>query len=152
MADRGYHEAESVAEMLERLSIAEPNSGCHLWLGKVGAHGYAYCAYRLDGKRFHRKAATVAYELAKGRVPPGLEISHTCANVLCVNPDHLLAETHSENIRRRPRYRFVLNCPHCGEPKEFVTSRSKKGEEGEWVCRPCRARRAAEWRAKRSTT
>jgi hypothetical protein len=74
--------------------------GCWIWLGQTGTGGYAYI--KADGKK--QKAASVVYRYYKGEVPSGLEISHTCkpfGNPLCVNPDHLVAETHSENLKRR---------------------------------------------------
>jgi hypothetical protein len=113
-------------------------TGCWEWLGQTGGtHGYGYIKF--NGKK--QKAATVAYVWKKGPVPKGLEISHICpggGNVLCVNPDHLIAETHSENLKRRRKYRYVFNCKHCGQPKEQV--------KNAWICVPCRASRAKDWR------
>lgn len=135
-----YHRPEPVAEKLARLSrMAE--SGCREWLGKIGTHGYAYIDYRVGHRRFHRKAATVAYELRNGPVPKGKEVSHSCDNRKCVNPDHLLAETHSENITRRAPYRWGLRCKHCKAEKEQADWKRR-----EWTCRDCNARRAKEWR------
>lgn len=46
------------------------------------------------------RAHRFAYELHKGPIPKGLEIDHLCRNTLCVNPNHLEAVTHRENVRR----------------------------------------------------
>lgn len=58
--------------------------------------GYAKLA--VDGKdvRAHR----YAYEQAKGLIPVDRELDHLCRVRFCVNPDHLEAVTHGENIRR----------------------------------------------------
>ena len=40
------------------------------------------------------------YNLLIGPVPEGLELDHLCRNKICVNPKHLEAVTHKENVRR----------------------------------------------------
>jgi hypothetical protein len=145
---REYHTPEPIAEKLARLSKPDAN-GCHIWIGKISKRsGYGQINYRENGRRFHRNAHTAAYELKNGPVPPGKEVSHVCPNgpnQRCVNPDHLIAETHAENMARRswkPK-RWSFDCPHCGQPKELVPSVNRNGE---WACKPCRAKRAKEWR------
>jgi hypothetical protein len=106
MAKSRYHEAEPVAEILERLSIPIPECGCWAWLGKHGTHGYPNINYRIrPQERLTRKTATVAWELHNClEVPKGLEISHLCGMEWCVNPEHLVTETHSDNLKRRRPY------------------------------------------------
>lgn len=138
---RAYHEPEPVAEIMERLSMPIPECGCYGWLGKIGTGGYAYLAYRDGDKRLHRKAATVALELAGRPRPEGLEVDHLCRSRWCVNPDHMRYATRSENSLNRAPYRWVPNCQHCGQPKERTG-----WQKAEWVCRTCNARRAKLWR------
>jgi hypothetical protein len=144
-----YH-AELPIAILDRLSMPITECGCYAWLGKHGTGGYPYISYRIWRSRVTRKAATVAWELENGEeVPEGLEISHLCLQEWCVNPEHVTPETHSENLKRRRPYRFVLSCPHCGGLKEQTKNGSRRLQ---WTCIPCRDRRSREWRVKRKTS
>lgn len=73
--------------------------GCWLWLGKLGSKGYGLAHVENGQRQAHR----VAYELAIGQIPDGLEMDHLCNVRRCVNPEHLEPVTHAENIRRRYR-------------------------------------------------
>lgn len=117
---------EPVAAMMDRLSMPIPEAGCYAWLGKIGTGGYAYVAYREGGRRLHRKAATVALELAGKPRPEGLEVGHSCLMEWCVNPDHLRWITHSENLQeRRPFSRYKGNVCKRGHPLPPKAERGK---------------------------
>jgi hypothetical protein len=83
---------------------------CHPWTGQPNPDGYGFMQF--GGKT--RSVHTVAWELANGPVPPGLEVDHECHNRavlagtclrglcmhrLCCNERHLAAKTHLENVR-----------------------------------------------------
>lgn len=74
----------------------DASTGCWNWLHPLDNHGYGH-VYK-DGRR--RKAHRWYYELCHGPVSPELDIDHLCRNRRCVNPEHLEAVSHAENIRR----------------------------------------------------
>lgn len=69
--------------------------GCWEWGGAVSGD---YGSFRSKGVSV--KAHRFSYELAKGKIPPGLVIDHLCRNTLCVKPEHLEAVSYRTNMVR----------------------------------------------------
>lgn len=70
---------------------------CWEWIPETGRHEWGYGMFTpYHGKRVtsHR----FAYELTHGPIPAGMQINHKCNNPPCVNPDHLYAGTHQDNM------------------------------------------------------
>jgi hypothetical protein len=90
-----------------------PFSGCWIWMGaalpcarKLATVGYG--CFRRNGRQTYAHRA--AYEAAHGEgSAAGLIVRHTCDVPLCVNPDHLLLGTNTDNMqdmRERGRSNF----------------------------------------------
>lgn len=104
---------ETAKDHIRRFSSPEPMSGCWLWIGavhknQVGAT-YGLSFYQNRKVRAHR----LSYESFNGPIPPGLYACHRCDVSLCVNPDHLFAGTHQDNVDDRERK--GRNSPQQGE-------------------------------------
>lgn len=130
-------ERARVLAKLEELSVPEPNTGCHLWLGTVfQSGGYGQIKAFGDARRAHR----MSYELRKGPIPPGLVLDHLCRVTCCINPDHLEAVTdkvnilRSESVSARAARRSECNYGHPLEPLERPTDGGRRKR----VCLTCR--------------
>lgn len=79
----------------------EPMSGCWLWIGST-RRGYGYIgAGGREGRNL--RAHRFAYTYYRGEIPAGLELDHLCRVRSCVNPAHLEAVSHPENMTRARR-------------------------------------------------
>jgi hypothetical protein len=78
------------------LQKVERGESCWLWTGSINHKGYGTFHVARKTRGAHR----VSYEMFVGPIPDGLEIDHLCRVRTCVNPDHLEAVTHHENLMR----------------------------------------------------
>lgn len=76
-------------------SRVDTSGDCWLWTGRTDKQGYGRITYQNKEMLAHR----LSYQMAHGSIPDGLDILHTCDTPACVNPDHLVAGTHSDNMR-----------------------------------------------------
>lgn len=82
-------------QRLGRYTEREPD-GCWRWTGTRDRQGYPFLNVGGAPRRAHR----LMYEQLVGPIPSGLELDHLCRVRDCVNPSHLEAVTHTENMRR----------------------------------------------------
>lgn len=116
-------------------------AGCWLWTGCLNSKGY--------GQFNHRAAHRVAYERCIGPIPDGLEIDHVrargCEHRNCVNPAHLEAVSHWENVMRGDTIAAKRRAQtHCIHGHEFTPENTYIWRGGR-SCRACSDRRRKEY-------
>ena len=113
----------------------EPNSGCWLWTAAL----FQNTGYALFNPSTKRPVAghRFAYEYYRGNVPEGLELDHLCRVRCCVNPDHLEAVTHGENVRRSPIHKERIKT-HCSKGHAYDLDNTYV-IAGKRKCRRCNA-------------
>lgn len=75
--------------------VSKQADGCWLWTGAKAITGYAIFGYKSKTWLAHRASLVVFKKVEQ--LTPGLQVSHSCRNRHCVNPDHLSQKTRSEN-------------------------------------------------------
>lgn len=119
--------------LYEKIS-PEPNSGCWLWLGCTNHLGYATIWHNKQMVVAHR----ILYELESGMVPKGLELDHLCRTRCCVNPAHLEAVTHRENVMRGLVHTQIrTKSTHCRRG-HLLTGKNVYVYKGKNLCVVCR--------------
>lgn len=115
--------------------VALPNGeGCMLWMASKYPSGYG--AFSLNGKM--RYAHRIAYELAYGLIPDGLQTDHLCRVRHCVAPLHLEAVTQAENIRRGEVGCHQRARTECLNGHSFTELNTYYRTDGGRGCRICR--------------
>ncbi len=102
--------------------------GCMLWVGAKDRDGYGRFIFRYPDKRrteerAHRIALCISNQILPNCLIPregsggNKEVSHLCHNPACVLIDHLVIETHIQNMDRLHcrQQGFCSKChkPHC---------------------------------------
>lgn len=109
--------------------VDKVDGGCWLWTGTRGAAGYGKF-YVVNGRMM--VAHRWAYERWVGPVPEGLFVDHLCGVRRCVNPEHLEAVTHAENVRRAWAKRT-----HCRNGHPITEDSTRIDSKGRRTCRTC---------------
>lgn len=145
----GAAERRRIADPAERFHLSyvvDAETGCWLWTAAIAGNGYA----TIDDRGRTVLAHRFAYELLVAPIDEGLEVDHVhargCRHKHCVNPSHLEAVTHRENVLRAKA--LVTHCRkgHLYDEDNTCWRSGRYGRE----CRACnRERVAAAKRARR---
>jgi hypothetical protein len=119
---------------------------CWIWTSYLNANGYAciWVGSKTDGSRRLLLSHRVSHETMIGLIPPKYHVDHLCRVRACVNPAHIEAVTHRENIMRgtapevtRARAAAQTHCAKGGH--EFTPENTYiKPDSGARSCRICR--------------
>lgn len=100
---------ESYVAHVESMTILCP-SGCHLWTGGTGSHGYGVIGY----KGAVTIANRVLWQETHGvTLTRNQYVCHRCDNRLCCNIRHLFIGSAMDNTRD-----MVAKGRHCGGPNQ----------------------------------
>ncbi len=128
---------------------ADP-SGCWLWVASLNTPGYGQS---WNGKKVDF-AHRMSYAAFKGAIPSDLELDHLCRVRRCVNPLHLEAVTHGENMTRgqigKGLKEWNQRRTHCKHGHEF-TEENTHHYQGKRICRVCRLDYLRSWRARQAS-
>lgn len=82
--------------LYEGIDCSDPTA-CWIWTKKDRVKG-GYGRIRGNDGR-NQLAHRVSFEMAYGPVPDGLSVCHQCDRPPCINPGHLFAASHQDNIK-----------------------------------------------------
>lgn len=114
------------------------SNGCIEWNRGRNNQGYGYIHIGGSQWRAHR----VAWTLAHGTIPKGLDVLHKCDNPSCVNPEHLFLGTDKDNHQDKARKgrHWQQRKTHCPAGHPYSEENTYRPPSGGRKCRTCLGR------------
>lgn len=123
-------DCQSIVGSERWVSKVDTSGDCHLWVASKKPAGYGQITFK-DRPRYAHRVAWIA---KNGEVPEGAELDHICRNRGCVNPDHLRAVSHMENMQNQPGFN-VCKRGHDMSDNALVYYRENGSRKR--MCREC---------------
>ena len=149
----GTTEPPKIPTVTERLAaglVRMPN-GCLEWTGYTDRNGYGQIRAGGRSPLTHR----LAWELANGPIPDGLEVLHHCDNPPCCDAidtkHHLFLGTQADNLAdmaAKGRH-GKQGITHCPKGHEYTEANTRIKSNGTRNCRACHRDTCARYREKR---
>lgn len=92
--DPTINKEQNIRTKDDLLKFAKYNGECIEWQKGV-TNGYGRTVICGKIEYVHR----AMYIFTHGKIPEGLQVNHKCNNRLCINPEHLYAGTHLDNMQ-----------------------------------------------------
>jgi hypothetical protein len=132
-----YTPDDPLCHRLRDRILIDPVTGCWNWQGTLAQNGYPQLKEGGKTVSAHRHAC----QIMNGKPEDGMDASHLCANRRCVNPNHLIWESHAENMER-----IVWTKCHAGH--EYVKGSWRYSSSGGRTCLICRKEKKSHTRSK----
>ncbi len=87
-----------IQRLLNRTQGILKDNECWLVNSHLNKNGYVIIQYNYKNYLGHRIMWSKYYNYDLSLIPKHLECSHTCHNSNCINPTHIVLETHAENL------------------------------------------------------